>query len=68
MNQVNEYPPHLKRVATEFLELSEKLNDLSRFIDESEIFIGLSETEQSLLRIQQSTMMAYAQILQTRLS
>ena len=55
------------RLVNEHSELSEKIEKLSKFIQDSDTFKTLNETNQSLLERQLNVMLDYQQILIERI-
>jgi capsid portal protein len=63
-----ELQPHQQRVIDEMTELNIKLDNLSKFIQESALFIKLDDEEKNRLLKQHGIMMEYSNILQDRIN
>ena len=60
--------PHQQRVVDEKVEVDEKLDKLSAFIESSPIFVGLPHEERVLLIRQEQAMLEYSNILGERIA
>lgn len=60
--------PHQLRVIDELTELNIKLDNLTKFIQESSLFIKLDEAEKNRLIKQHGIMIEYSTILQDRIN
>ncbi|WFQ80496.1 hypothetical protein PXH59_04995 [Xenorhabdus sp. SF857] len=65
MNDQQTLQPHQQRVIDELAELNKRIEKLSGFIG-GDIYNALEETDRYLLRVQQSAMYNYAEILHMR--
>lgn len=64
----NEIPLHVQRIIEEYKELNTKCSKLEVFINDSDIFVKLSEEEQNDMRDQYNSMIDYLKILSRRLN
>lgn len=60
-------PDHVLRMTEERDELTTRLEALGHFINDNPIYIGLSEIQKDLLKIQYDAMQTYSRILHVRI-
>lgn len=59
-------PPHVARMVTEHVDLTDKIKGLELFL-EGNVFPSLNEEDQWLLKTQHSAMLTYASLLKRRI-
>lgn len=64
----NEIPLYVQRMIEEYKELNTKCSKLEVFINDSDIFVKLSEEEQNDMRDQYNSMIDYLKVLSRRLN
>lgn len=68
MSELTPTPPHIVRLQIELGQLTEKIEKLEVFLDNSDAYFNLTTAERVLLEVQLPAMHTYRQCLKTRLS